>query len=175
MKLASGFLATFAVAQDCVDIDTTTEFLAINHGSLKSSCSTAMDTECAVRCNNGYQVSHQAYTVKATCTCSEGECNWSYGSYGYGDGNKNANFGCCEKPDKSFGSSWSKAALARNFQLKFIEADDSYALLGFKIKAKKVATTGYSFLMIFESVLPDDVEFETFTRVSVTDIYRDTR
>ena len=57
MKLTAGFLATCAVAQDCVDIDSTTEFQAISHGSLKSACSTAMDTECAVRCNNGYQVS----------------------------------------------------------------------------------------------------------------------
>merc|ERR1712113_343366 len=150
MKLISGLLASLTVAQDCSDISTTPEFQAITNGDLKSACNTAMDTECAVRCSSGYQVSHQAYTVKATCTCSEGNCDWSYGSYGYGDGNKNANFGCCEKPDKSFGSSWSKAALARNFQQKFIEADEDYALLGFKIKAKKVATSGYSFLIIFE-------------------------
>ena len=62
---------------------------------------------------------------------------------------------------------------SRNWGKKFVEANESYALLGFKIKAKMASSNGYSFMMIWNGILPEDVEFEGFTRFVVQKIFRD--
>ena len=38
-----------------------------------------------------------------------------------------------------------------------------------------LATNGYSFLLVFPTILPEDVSVKTFARLEVTDIYRDPR
>ena len=63
--------------------------------------------------------------------------------------------------------------LSRNWGKKFVEANESYALLGFKIKSKMASSNGYSFMLIWNGVLPEDVEFEAFTRFTVQKVFRD--
>ena len=46
------------------------------------------------------------------------------------------------------------------------------ALFNYKIKIKTGATQGYSLLLTFETILPDDVDVVTFAQFEVSDIFR---
>jgi deoxyribonuclease-1-like protein len=173
MKLAAPILAALATADNCGDLATDATFQTITNAVVKDGCTNASGDECLVKCSSGNLPSHFGYNTKATCTCANGSCGWNYGSFGSGTNSEQPNFGCCKANDKSFGTAWSKSALNRNWGKKFVEANESYALLGFKIKAKMASSNGYSFMMIWNGILPEDVEFEGFTRFVVQKIFRD--
>ena len=46
------------------------------------------------------------------------------------------------------------------------------ALFNYKIKIKTGATQGYSLLLTFDSILPDDIDVVTFAQFEVSDIFR---
>ena len=116
-----------------------------------------------------------AYTVPASCTCTENSstCKWSYGQFGHGDLSENPNWGCCKSPERAYGHAWSAVQLQNNYGLKSVEADASFGLLSNKIVVKDATTDGYSVLLVFDGILPDDVTIETFVRFEVQDVYRD--
>ena len=131
---------------------------------------------CKVKCDTGFALNHYGWSVFSTCACQDSNCGWTYGdTYGSGDENQTPQFGCCKKRTQAFGKSQSNTHLARNFGNPYAEADSSYALMNFKLKLTAAATAGYSFLLTFPSIIPDDVSFETFARLEVADIYLDQR
>ena len=46
------------------------------------------------------------------------------------------------------------------------------ALFNYKIKIKTGATQGYSLLLTFDSILPEDIDVVTFAQFEVSDIFR---
>lgn len=172
MKLLGSLVLTL-VNGDCGNLSDDSGYATILNAVTQDGCTTTSGSECLVKCSSGNKISHFAYNVKATCSCNEGDCGWSYGQFGTGTNSGTPNFGCCKDTDKSYSHAWSRSALNRNYGKKFVEADETYALLGFKIKAKMASADGYSFLLLWNGIIPEDVEFEAFTRFSVTSVYRD--
>ena len=107
-----------------------------------------------------------------TATCKNG--SWSYGAkFGKGENNATPKFGCCNKQVTSYGKAFAKSKINRKYGQKFVEADASYALMAHQIKMKTAASSGYSFMLEFAAVVPDDVVFETFTRMEVVSRFND--
>ena len=152
-------------------VNTDRSVQAIQNGAV-GQCS---GSTCQVKCEPGYHISHMAYTVPATCSCNESQtlCKWSYGQFGSGDLSSAANWGCCKSPQRAYGHAWSAVQLAHNYGAKSLEANKRYALMSNKIVVKDATTTGYSILLLFDGVLPDDITIKTFARFEVQDIYRD--
>jgi len=176
MKLLSS-IAAVGLAQQCPDITTTSQFQAIQNGVLKEACTTDAGAICKVKCSANFALNNDLWANQATCKCDENQsCGWSYGlTYGTGDNNGDAQFGCCIKRTQTLGKNTSKAHLSRNVGNHFAEANEKMALFNYKIKIKTGATQGYSLLLTFDSILPDDVDVVTFAQFEVSDIFRDSR
>jgi len=170
MKLGSSVLfAIAAQAQDCGDITTSAGFQSV--ANLKPvSCGTSDGSECKIKCNTDYALHNLDSNIKATCKNG----SWSYGNkFGKGDNSSEPKFGCCQKQQTSYGKAFAKSKINRKYGQKFVEADSSYALMAHQIKMKSAATNGYSFLLEFGAVVPDDIVFETFTRMEVVSRFND--
>ena len=132
---------------------------------------------CKVKCDPGFALHNNLWSVHTTCSCSsDTSCMWSYGSsLGSGVSNKDPQFGCCERRTQACGKSRSKYHLARNLGTPYAEASDKYALMNYKIKVNTAASAGYSFLLTFPSLMPEDLDIQTFARLEVGDLFRDER
>ena len=83
-----------------------------------------------------------------------------------GENNADVQFGCCERRTVGLGNSAHKYHLSRNIGAKYAEANANYGLLNYRFKLKS-ASDGYSFMVAFESILPEDLSIETFARLQV--------
>jgi len=174
-------LATMAIssfAQNCPDLQSTAEFQSITNGGIKGTCTNSGNgSVCKVKCGPGFALNNNLWSVHTTCSCSsDTSCMWSYGSsLGSGVSNKDPQFGCCERRTQACGKARSKYHLARNLGTPYAEASDKYALMNYKIKVNTAASAGYSFLLTFPSLMPEDLALQTFARLEVGDLFRDER
>jgi len=71
------------------------------------------------------------------------------------------------------GSALSKSHQNRMYDNPFIEGDASRAIISFRIKnGNEDVSTGYKILLIFDTIVPQDVYFEPFVRVKLSGIRR---
>lgn len=166
MKIASALL-TAVFAQDCGDITLSPVYQSVAHANAAANCDGSADgSVCKLKCAAGYALHSYKDNIKATCKAGA----WDYGVYGGAD----AVWGCCQKSTGTYGFGHGNAMVKRNYNRKYVEASATYALLGHKVKMKAATTNGYSFMLEWKGLVPEDVTFETFARLEVTSIYRDT-
>lgn len=167
------FLGLFGaiVAQECAEL---TDDLTLDFVQVARKCGTEESENCGITCRKGFdlQVRDDSQDLSATCACTDPEtCNWTYGIHGLGEQNEIPDFACCNGPFKK----QQKAKSAKRVKMTgkpYIEADATSALVLYKIKSGKQAISeGYSILVTFESVLPDDIVISPFSRMEISNIH----
>jgi len=177
------FASVFGVilSQTCDDIESTDEFQTIGNAVAGKKCDSNANGTCAIECKNNFGFGDKIEPV-ATCSC-DGNCTWSYGDFGTGDGAMLPDFNCCRSVDQKQKSALFKKRKKLTMGKAYVEGDASEALVMYKIKAPKgknaereaerAIKNGYSVLLTFEVQLPEDVSFETFVRMEAPSVYNE--